>query len=100
MTTKPTSLIVAICGALLLFCTAWAIMAGDLFSDLGNVLRFPWGRQVLVDLYVGFTLSAVFIWHFEQNKLAAVCWIVPIYFLGNIVTFVWALNWLKRRPAE
>lgn len=55
---------------------------GDFFVDGGELLANPWGIVSLVDLYVGFSLFAIWMYVKESNKLIAVVWIVLLMVLG------------------
>lgn len=70
----------------------WAIANGN-FAEEGNwLVSNPWGIVSLVDLYIGFFLTAIIIAGFER-PLHAALWILPLPFLGN----VWALIWFVLR---
>lgn len=76
-------------GLLLTGLIFWAIAAGD-FSAAGDfLLGKPWGIVSMVDLYLGFLLSAVVIFYVEADKKIALIWLLPIFVLGNIVTALW-----------
>ena len=78
----------------------WAAKAGD-FSGAGTWLTsHPWGIVTLIDLYIGFAISAVVIALFERRTWRAILWILPLPILGNVWTLVWlafALPDLARR---
>ncbi len=76
-------------GLLLTGLIVWALLAGD-FSAAGDfLLGKPWGIVSMVDLYLGFLLSAVVIFLVEPDKRVALIWLLPIFVLGNIVTALW-----------
>lgn len=66
----------------------WAINTGDFATEGNWLISNPWGIISLVDLYIGFLLSAVVIAAFEK-PLHAALWIAPIPFLGNVWTLIW-----------
>lgn len=66
----------------------WAVVKGDFRVEGAWLVSHPWGIVSLADLYIGFLVSAVFIGFFEKPK-AALFWIIPIPFLGNVWTLVW-----------
>jgi len=92
-----TRTLIAVVGLALVAVTFWAAGSGALIADLRAVAAIPWGTQVLTDLYVGFFLASLVIFAAERNKTVALLWIVPIFFLGNLFTFVWFLT-RRRRP--
>lgn len=55
---------------------------GDFFVDGGELFANPWGIVSLVDLYVGFSLFAIWMYVKESNKWMAVVWIVLLMVLG------------------
>ena len=69
----------------------WAMGADDrgLGPVLAEMFREPWSIVTLVDLYLGFFIASAFIFLFERNKLVAVAWALPVFFLGNLWTAVW-----------
>ena len=70
----------------------WAGMSANFWESFGRIVADPWGIVSLVDLYLGFIVASVVIVIFERNKGVAALWVVPVYFLGNIVTAIW-LAW-------
>jgi len=79
-------------------------MTDGSFSRAGSwLLSEPWGLVTLVDLYLGFLLSAAVIWFFEPRTRNALLWILPIPILGNLWTAVWfiiRLPHLRERMAR
>lgn len=55
---------------------------GDFFADGGKLLSNPWGIMSLIDLYVGFTIFAMWIVFREKNIFAATAWIILLMVLG------------------
>jgi len=83
------NVLIAGLGLLLTGLIVWAIFAGD-FSAAGDfLLGKPWGIVSMVDLYLGFLLSAVVIFFVEPDKRVALIWLLPIFVLGNVVTALW-----------
>ncbi|MEM0898357.1 MAG: hypothetical protein AAGI92_00205 [Pseudomonadota bacterium] len=66
----------------------WAVIVGDFWSEGSWLTTNPWGIVSLADLYFGFLLSAVVIAFFEKPT-AAILWILPVPFLGNVWVVVW-----------
>lgn len=84
-----TASVVAGLGLVLTGLIVWAILVGD-FSAAGDfLLRTPWGIVAMVDLYLGFLISAIVIFLVEPDKRVALIWILPIFVLGNVVTAFW-----------
>ena len=70
---------------------AWAAMNANFLDSFGRITADPWGLVTLADLYLGFLILSVVIWLCEPDWRVALLWIVPIYFLGNIVTALWLM---------
>ncbi len=70
----------------------WAGMNANFWDSFGRIVADPWGIVSLVDLYLGFIVASVVIVLFERNIGVAAIWVVPVYFLGNIITAIW-LAW-------
>ena len=69
----------------------WAFMMGGGWDEVFAVTAMPWGLVTLADLYLGFLLIAVVIFAVEENKLIALAWTIPIFFLGNVWSALWFL---------
>lgn len=71
----------------------WAIGADDrgLGPVVSEMLREPWSIVTLLDLYLGFIIAALVMFLFERNKLVAVIWALPVFFLGNVWTALWVI---------
>ena len=76
-------------GLLLTGLIFWAIAVGNFGAAGDFLLSKPWGIVTMVDLYLGFLLSAVVIFYAEPDKKVALIWLLPIFVLGNVVTAVW-----------
>ena len=63
----------------------WATPQADIFESFGNITEDPWVLVAIVDLYAGFVIFSAVIWTLEPKKGLALLWIVPTYFLGNII---------------
>ncbi len=75
-------------GLCLALAIVFAITVGS-FWEAGDWLTTnPWGVVTLADLYLGLAISAAVIALFERSA-AALLWIVPLPFLGNVWTAVW-----------
>jgi len=75
---------------------------GDFFVDGSKLLSNPWGVMSLIDLYVGFILFAMWIIFREQNRLAAIVWVIVLMILGFFAASLYLIivfkqskgNWL------
>ncbi len=68
---------------------ALAVGTGDFSAAGAWLVRDPWGRVTLIDLYAGFFLSAVVIAAYERKFWVSLFWIAPILVLGNVWTAIW-----------
>ncbi|MHC5028785.1 MAG: DUF1475 family protein [Planctomycetota bacterium] len=77
----------AVTGAIL-----YGTLMGGGWSEVRELVTFPWFNVTLVDLYVGFALFAAWIVRRETSTLRAVTWIVLLLGLGNVVACFYALQ--------
>ena len=68
----------------------WGLMTGAPL-DLGAFTADPWVIVGLGDLYIGFILIAVVIYIVEPVKWKAMCWIIPLFVIGNGLSALWLL---------
>ena len=66
-----------------------AALEAPIGESFGRIIQDLWGWTALVDLYLGFILIAIVIAYFEENKIIAIFWIIPLFFLGNIWSVLW-----------
>lgn len=84
----PAALRVAVWFAWIAF-TAFTVKCSrheDLFESIGRIGRLHWGRQVGMDLYIGFTLFVGMVYLVERSVLRALLWLVIAYLYGNMAT--------------
>ena len=86
-----TRLLIALSGAVLAAAIFWAMGADGrpLGVVLGEMTSDPWTVVTLVDLYLGFILSAVVILLAEKRLAVGLLWAAPVFLLGNVWTAVW-----------
>ena len=63
----------------------WATPQADIFESFANITDDPWVLVAIVDLYAGFVIFSAIVWTLEPKKGLALLWIVPTYFLGNVI---------------
>lgn len=68
----------------------WAVQTGDFAGEGAWLISNPWGIVSLADLYLGFIISATVI-ALTEGPRAALLWIAPLPFLGNVWTIVWLI---------
>ena len=69
----------------------YALTVGDFGAEGSQLLAMPWGIVSLVDLYVGFSLFALWIIYREPNKLVALIWVVLLLVLGFFIGSLYVL---------
>jgi hypothetical protein len=75
--------------------TFYAAVVGHFGPESALLGTMPLAQAVLVDLYLGLILFAVWIAYREQRWQRALPWIVALMVLGNLVTcayIFWALH--------
>ncbi|MEI8146160.1 MAG: hypothetical protein WCH83_11915 [Alphaproteobacteria bacterium] len=68
----------------------WAFTAASFGASFAAITGDPWGVVTLVDLYLGFLVAAALIWWVEGPGWRAALIALSIFFLGNVVTAIWA----------
>jgi hypothetical protein len=66
----------------------WAVQTGDFWAEGSWLTSNPWGLVSLTDLYLGFLVTAIFMYLIEKPGTRWL-WIVPLPFLGNVWTLLW-----------
>jgi hypothetical protein len=69
--------------------SAYCSAREDLFRSIGEIARLHWGRQIGIDLYLGFTLAACLIYLNDGSLAVALLWLAPIYVYGNLATLLY-----------
>lgn len=64
---------------------------GDFINDGKTLLSNPWGLMSVIDLYVGFVLFSVWIFHREKNALKSIIWTILIMILGFFTACIYIL---------
>lgn len=60
----------------------YGFTAGNFSSDGSMIISNPWGKVSLVDLYVGFSLFALWIVFRERHPVVSIVWVVLLMVLG------------------
>lgn len=79
---KKGKIVAWLCLMAMIIGLANGFINGDFFVDGGKLLSNPWGIMSLIDLYVGFTIFAMWIAFREKNILIATLWIILLMVLG------------------
>ena len=89
MVAPLTRMVIAALGIGLTVLIILAALEAPINESFGRITEDFWGWTALIDLYLGFILIAIIIAAFEENKIVAIFWIVPLFFLGNIWSALW-----------
>jgi hypothetical protein len=71
--------------AIMLVTLSYGFLAGDFGGEGGILLRMPWGRVSLIDVYVGFAVFSGWIVYRERPWWHSVLWVALVMVLGNMV---------------
>lgn len=86
-------IIAALGAATLTGLIVWAVFAADedVVGVIARLPEDPWFLVTMVDLYLGFFLSAVLIGALEKKLVPTLFWAAPIFVLGNVWTALWLI---------
>jgi hypothetical protein len=59
--------------------------------DMDVFTSDPWVTVMLTDMMIGFVLISVIIYIVEPVKWKALCWILPLFIIGNGLSGLWLL---------
>jgi len=59
------------------------------FQSVKSILRLRWGKQIVMDLYLGLLAFNLFVFLHEGSLLKTLPWLVGSLALGNIVTYAY-----------
>lgn len=71
--------------------SVWCSTRESLLATILEMLRFHWGRQIGLDLYVGTGLALLVIYLHSGSALVALAWLLPVLLFVNLATLVWFL---------
>lgn len=88
---KPFTMFILALLAAMLGGIAYAVVHGDFWAELNDIIARPWGQATLLDLYVGFAFIGLWIFWREANPVRATMCFLPTLFLGNLYVCVYIL---------
>jgi len=81
-----------IIGAVVIAATiVYALLFGNFIPEAKMLLPLPWFQLSMVDLYLGFLLFGCWILYREDSRITAICWIILLLILGNVVACIYAI---------
>lgn len=69
--------------------TIYCIRTENFRKSARAVLALSWGRQFVIDLYLGLFLFVFMIYLNEGSLMIALLWLLPTLLLGNIVPLLY-----------
>lgn len=78
----------------------YAFAVGDFGTEGSQLLAMPWGIVSLVDLYVGFSLFSLWIFHREQSWFGAIIWVALLLVLGFFIGSLYVLLALVKSKGD
>ena len=69
--------------------TIYACFAESFSSSFKTIMDLVWGRQTIVDLYLGLILFVFIIYLHQQSWWVTLAWLIPTLILGNIVPLLY-----------
>lgn len=68
-----------------------AFVNGDFLKDGKALLENPWGVMSMIDLYTGFALFSMWIFHREKNLMKSIVWTILMMVLGFFTACIYVL---------
>jgi Protein of unknown function (DUF1475) len=69
----------------------WAGSQANLMASLSSIFKDPWGAVTFLDLYVGLSVVAAWIFFVERQKWVAAIWTIALMCSGNFATVLYLL---------
>jgi hypothetical protein len=95
---KIAKIIAIVCTLVMIGGLLNGFINGNFFEDGAQLMDNPWGVMSLIDLYVGFTLFAMWIAFRESSILSAVIWIVLLMIFGFLISSIYI--WIQLNKSE
>ncbi len=93
--------ILAMLGALAMAgALVYGFTCGQFAGEGRQLLRMPWGRIALVDLYIAFLLFAAWIVFREGYRLRSLLWIAAVMVLGSLAICLYLLDALRTSKGD
>lgn len=61
----------------------------NLFKTVKKMSELFWGRQILIDLYIGLLLSLFIIYLHSGSVVVVLIWLLPCLLFGNLATLLY-----------
>jgi hypothetical protein len=74
--------------------TLYLFKAENFWKSLKAMIALKWGRQVIIDLYIGLFLFGFFVYLNEGSILITACWLLAFSVIGNpAMLFYFIINY-------
>lgn len=80
--------------AVLILFAGYTIYAGrtePFWRSHGKVVSLKWGRQIVMDVYIGLFLFNFIVYLNEGSLLVTLAWLIPSLILGNFVPLIYLI---------
>lgn len=72
--------------------TVYCSLKENFVKSLKKTFHLLWGRQFVIDLYIGIFLFSIFVYMIEKSLLVLILWLVPSILFGNIIPLVYLIT--------
>lgn len=69
--------------------SVWVSTREDIIASVRKINELHWGRQICIDLYLGFTFAVVGIGLVSRSWTVGLAYLLPVYLFGNLATLLW-----------
>jgi hypothetical protein len=80
--------------------TTWASLEKSMTFGYSYLFNERWGIATLADAACGFLTFYAWVFYKESSALSRVVWFGLIMFFGNIAMSIYALNQIRKLPAD
>lgn len=72
--------------------TVYCSLKENFVKSLKKTVQLFWGRQFVIDLYIGIFLFSFFLYMFEKSFSVLFVWLLPSIVFGNIIPLVYLIT--------
>jgi hypothetical protein len=78
------------------FYTIYVTTKENIFKTVKRIFTFHWGRQILLDLYIGLFLFGFLVFLVEKSWIMVLIWMIPALIFGNIIPLLYFASQFDR----
>jgi hypothetical protein len=97
---KPLRIFFILVLILMVGLTTWASLEKSMTWGYSYLLSERWGIATLGDAACGFLTFYAWVFYKEKSSLSRIVWFGLIMFFGNIMMSIYALNQIRKLPAN